>query len=294
VTWLLESYKRNTSDRRPFDVVLFGISLAIQVVVSIPSFLPKFARVLGILLVGYIYYQIIFTQTTGDLAGDFGLGSAILAQYLIGADYALFTSPDNLMDHRDGKSSKVSQRSFKKRVQWTLRLHSNPRGIGWAHEPSHLPDRPSPSTPRSMFVFSRILFAIGCASMIGVIYVVDASNPGLTTPGMLLSEAPLHWRALGAACFGGGGIFLISALNSILAAIVVGCGYSSPERWPWLFGSNFRVWSITRFWRRFWHQMIRRVNTSAFCTYHYSSFIFIGSADLLIYISGVHLSRERN
>jgi hypothetical protein len=262
------------SDRRPFDVVLFCISSAILIIVSIPSFLPKFARVLGVLFIGYIYYQIIFTQTTGDLAGDFGVGSVILAQYLTGADYALFTSPDKLLDYCDGDRSKVAQRSFKKRVQWTLRLYSNPRGIGWAHEPSHLPNRPSPSTPRREFVFWRILFAIGCFSVIGVIYVINASNPGLTTPGMLLSEAPLHWRALGAACFGWVAVFMISALNSVLAAAVVGCGYSSPERWPWLFGSHFQVWSITGFWRRFWHQVIRRVIIFAFCDYYYSSFLY--------------------
>jgi hypothetical protein len=251
----------NTSDRKPFDVVLFSISMVILFVASIPSFLPKFARVLGVLLVGCIHYRIIFTQTTGDFAGDLALGSGILSQYMRGADHALFTSPESL---RDGDALKVTLRSFKKRVQWTLKLYSNPRGIGWAHEPRHLPARPSPSMPRWKFVFSRILFAIGCFSAIGVVYVADASNPGLTTPGMLLTEAPLHWRALGVTCIGLGGVFTLSGLNSILAAVVIGCGFSSPERWPWLFGSPFQLWSIRRFWRRFWHQMIRKVNIFAF------------------------------
>jgi len=253
----------NTSDRKPFDVLLFSISMVILIVASIPSFLPKFARVLGILFVGSIHYRIIFTQTTGDFAGDLGLGSAILSQYLRGADYALFTSPESLTNYRDGDASKVTQHPFKKRIRWTLRLYSNPRGIGWAHEPRQLPSRPSPSMPRWKFVFSRILFTMGCFSAIGVVYVVDASNPGLTTPGMLLTEAPLHWRALGVTCFGLGGVFTLSGLNSILAAVVVACGFSSPERWPWLFGSPFQLWSIRRFWRRFWHQMIRKVNV--FC-----------------------------
>src|SRR5258707_1929616 len=255
------------SDRKPFDFVLFGISLAIQTLVSIPSFLPKFARVLGVLIVGYIYYRIIFTQTTGDFAADLAIGSGILANYLVGADYALITSPETLMDYCGGNSLKIAQRSFKKRLQWTLRLYTNPRGVGWAHEPSLLPNRPSPSTSRREFVFSRVLCIIGCVLGIGVIYVVDASNPGLTTPGMLLSEAPLHWRGLGTTCFGLGGVFAISGVNSILAAFFVGCGYSSPERWPWIFGSPFQLWSITRLWRRFWHQMIRRVNNLAFRAY---------------------------
>jgi len=285
----------DTSDRRPFDVVLFGISLALQTLITIPSFLPKFARVLGVLLVGYINYRIIFTQTTGEFAADLGIGSAILAHYLAGTDYALFTPPEDLIDYCDEDSLKIAQRSFKKRLQWTLRLYSNPRGIGWAHEPSYLPNRPSPSTSRRKFVFSRILHGIGCILGIGVIYVVDASNPGLTTQGMLLSEAPLHWRALGASGFGLGGLFTISGVNSILAAFVVGCGYSSPERWPWMFGSPFQLWSIRRFWRRFWHQAIRKVNTFAFRASAYVSYsFFIGRPELLIDISGIRLPQKRD
>jgi len=62
----------------------------------------------------------------------------------------------------------------------------------------------------------------------------------------------------------------------MLSAVVVGCGYSSPERWPRLFGSFFELWSVGRFWRRFWHQGIRRIlliYPSIFLAY-----IFPGSA----------------
>jgi hypothetical protein len=258
-----KNHKMDTG-RSPFDFILYCISLVILFAASLPSFLPKFSRALAVLLVGYIHYRIIFTQTTGDFAVDLSLGSALVVQYLLGADYALLTSPEDLVDYCDRGASKVNQRPFKERVQWTLRLYSNPRGIGWAHEPTHLPPRPSPSTPRWKFVFSRILSAIGCFCGIGVIYVADASNPGLTTPGMLLTEAPLHWRALGVTCFGLGGVFALSGLNSILSAVVVGCGYSAPERWPRLFGSPLQIWSVRRFWSRFWHQSIRRVNCFAF------------------------------
>lgn len=264
----------DANDRRPFEVVLYGISLALLIVASIPSFLPKSARVLVVLFVGYIHYRTIFTQTTGDFASDLGSGSGFLSQYLIGSAYALFLSPEDLVDYCDGEVLKVTQRPFRKRVEWTLRLYSNPRGIGWAHEPLHLPHRPSSSTPRWKFFFSRILFAIGCFSSIGVVYVVNASNPGLTTPGLLLSEASLPWRLLGVIGFGLGGIFMISGVNSLLSAVIVGCGYSSPSRWPWLFGSPFQLWSIRRFWRRFWHQMIRGVSTFVFHLYGLSYRLF--------------------
>ena len=282
----------NESGRRPFSVVLYCISLAILITSSIPAFLPKFARVLAVLLVGYIHHQIIFTQTMGDFSADLSLGSIFVAQYLIGVDYALLSSPEDLLDYCDRDTSKVSQRSFKNRVQWTLRLYANPRGIGWAHEPTDLPPRPSPSTPRFKFVVSRILYAIGCFSGVGMVGVLSASNPGLTTPGMLLIEAPLHWRALGVTSCGLGAFLVMSALNSMLSAVVVGCGYSSPERWPRLFGSLFELWSIGRFWRRFWHQCIRRVNAFLCCLIILN--YFPDPAQLSIDIFGPHFSRKRD
>ena len=52
----------NENGRRPFSVVLYCISSAILITASIPAFLPKVARILAVLLVGYIHYQIIFRQ----------------------------------------------------------------------------------------------------------------------------------------------------------------------------------------------------------------------------------------
>src|SRR5260221_6855014 len=152
----------STDHRKPFNCTLFIASHIIIFLVTIPAFMPRSAQVIALILVGWYFYQVIFTQTTGDFSNDFGLGSAIIGQYLVALDLGLLTPPEQLKDFYDKDQTSVTQRPLKKRIIWALKLYLNPRGIGWTHEPSHLPHRPSPSTPRSRFVFSRVVFAIFC------------------------------------------------------------------------------------------------------------------------------------
>jgi len=244
-------------DRPPFNVALFALSQVIIIVATIPAFLPKFAKVLAVLFVGWAFCYIVFTQTTGDKGGDNGIGSGLLAHYFVVIDYVLLTRPDDL---RNIKDTKMAERSFRSRVVWAMKLYANPRGIGCVHEVPNIQNRPSPSTPRWEFVVNRAIYIVMSICAMGLALVVNAFNPALTTPGKVLTDAPLHLRALGVAGFAVAGASLLSALHSSLAVITVGCGFSSPERWPYLFGTPLQAWSIKRFWRRVWHQNLRRVS----------------------------------
>lgn len=248
----------NTDHRKSLDGTLLLASEVILIIASIPAFVPKLARVVTFVVLGLYFYHVIFTQTTGDFDQDLILGSSIIFQYISFLDYALLTPPENLKDLSDKDPTRVTQRPLKKRVLWIFKLMSNPRGIGWAHEPSHLP--PRPSTPRSKFVISRLALSAICCflvvagrSVLSVVYA-DAS--------MLLIDAPLHRRVVGVLSFGLSGFSVLCGVNAIISAVVVGCGISSPERWPRLFGSPLEVWSIRNFWRRFWHQLIRKVRAN--------------------------------
>jgi len=250
----------DTDTRRPFNVLLYGFSQIVVIIATIPGFLPKSIQFLAILFVGWISCEIIFTQTTGSKSGNLALGSAILAQFHRAVDLVLLTPFEDLKDLGDKDTSKITERSFGKRVLWVLKLYTNPRGIGLSYEPSHLPPRFSPSTSRWKFVVSRISRFIICLFLASVAEVATASNPGATDPRKLMSEAPFHWRALGVASFGLTAVCSMIMIQAALAAIFVGCGLSSPESWPLLFGSFLDAWSIRRFWRRFWHQMLRKVS----------------------------------
>src|SRR6266704_1741073 len=100
-------------DRPPFNLALFTFSQVIVVIATTPAFLPKFAKVLAVLLVGWVYCHIIFTQTIGDKSGDQEIGTVLLVHYLAVIDYVLFTRPDDLRDIKDKDTTKVAERSFK-------------------------------------------------------------------------------------------------------------------------------------------------------------------------------------
>ncbi|KAF9522159.1 hypothetical protein CPB83DRAFT_864924 [Crepidotus variabilis] len=244
--------------REPFNGALYGASQFLILIAMVPSLLPKPLRLGSMIFASWVAYKMIFTQTTGDMGGDLGLGSAVLQQLLIGIDFALVTDPTSLKELSDKNPTLVTARPSKDRLIWALKLYVNPRGIGWAHEPLYLPNRPSPLMPRLKFVVSRFTRMVGCILLECVIYVVDASNPGMTTPGMVLSQAPLKWRALGVACFVVAGACRLNAMHTGLSALVVGCGFSSPDRWPNFFGSPFDAWQLKILWRKVWHQNVRK------------------------------------
>jgi len=247
--------------KKPLNIPLFLASQILLIIVTTPAFIPKPAQLIAFAVVGWYSYQVILTETTGDFNVDFGIGSTILSQYLVNLDYALLTPPDKSKDFHDNNPTSITKRPLKERILWAFQLFSNPRGIGWAHEPSHLPPRPSPSTPRSRFVFSRLCLStcyfLGTA---GIKRLDAAYLYAITAAGKLLTDAPLHLRVLGVLSFGLGGVCVLCGINAFLSALVISCGLSSPERWPLFFGSPLELWSIRRFWRRFWHQGVRRVS----------------------------------
>ncbi|KAF8903716.1 membrane bound O-acyl transferase family-domain-containing protein [Gymnopilus junonius] len=250
--------------RIPFDGPLYGLSQLGLIIGTIPG-LPKPISYILLLPILWISYHLITRTSTGDLSADVALGSAILTQLLIGLDAMFFTNPDTLTNYQEPrlKGEKITEQSLKERLQFAFNLYTNPRGIGWAHEHRHLPSRPSPSTPRSKFVLIRLSTALLCALLEFIAYTANASNPGTTTPGRGLRDAAIQWRALGVLAFATAGAARICALNCLVSAGVVGLGFSSPERWPRLFGSALDAWSVQRFWRRVWHQLLRKSLISA-------------------------------
>ena len=268
-------------DRPPFNVALFAFSQVIVIIATIPAFLPKFAKVLAVLLVGWVFCHIISTQTTGNKSGDQEVGTVLLVQYFAVIDYVLLTRPDDPRNIKDKDATKMAERSFKSRVVWAMKLYTDPRGIGCIREGPDIQNRPSPSTPRWKFVLYRTTYTLISILAISVAWVVNAFNPALTTPGKVLTDAPFHLRALGVAGFAMAGVGLISAVHSSLAVITVGCGFSSPERWPYLFGTPLHAWSIKRFWRRVWHQLLRKVGpmSSRALKISLTSIFYIGRID---------------
>ncbi|KIM39284.1 hypothetical protein M413DRAFT_19814 [Hebeloma cylindrosporum] len=247
----------DTTHREHFTGFLFGLFQLISIISIIPGVRPT-VKWIAFVVLSWISYHLITKTTTQDLAADLGLGSAILTQLLIAFDLMFITHPDTLTNFQDSHTGKITERPFKERALWAYNLYTNPRGIGWAHESPHLPSRPSPSTLPWKFVCVRIFRALLYIILECIAYVLNASNPGMTTPSVPLSHSALHWRALGVIGFGVAGYARINMMHCLLSAGVVACGFSTPERWPNIFGSPLQAWSVQQFWRKVWHQMLRK------------------------------------
>lgn len=79
----------------------------------------------------------------------------------------------------------------------------------------------------------------------------------VTTRGLSLLHGPWWYRLImGAMC-----IFQAQSTIELphLAARMLGVmiGWGSPSDWPPAFDSVLNVWSVRRFWSRYWHQLLR-------------------------------------
>lgn len=53
---------------------------------------------------------------------------------------------------------------------------------------------------------------------------------------------------------------VITGLHHALSIVFVGLGLDAPQDWPPLYGSVYQMYSIRRFWGKFWHRIVYRTN----------------------------------
>ena len=108
-----------------------------------------------------IYCYLVCYTTTGDVTVDQGLGTAILIQLMVAADYILITDVLGDIypkDQSPGMKGAEADIPMMNRFRRALCLYTTPLGIGWSFEPRTLP-KPS-MKPRFAFVSSRIARAL--------------------------------------------------------------------------------------------------------------------------------------
>ncbi|KAF9554739.1 hypothetical protein CPC08DRAFT_766469 [Agrocybe pediades] len=241
----------------PFDGLQFALFQTLLVAVIVPG-QPRISQVACLAAVVPISYHLITKTSTGDPAGDLGLGSAILTQILVALDLVFFTDPNTLKNlEKPKESTRITEQPFSRRLRWALDLYTNVRGIGWAHEAPLLPERPAKTMTRRKFLMDRLAIVASCGALELALTVMSASNPRMTATDNLAGYS-WYWKVLGVSCFGIAGASRIEAMYCMLSMAIVGLGFSSPHRWPRAFGSPLDAWSVQRFWRRVWHQNLRK------------------------------------
>lgn len=210
---------------------------------------PRVIQYAFVPVIGVICLHLIVKTTTGVVFLDAAAGCMFLIQPMMHFANVLLIDPDSLVDYSHPEAEKITEKSWWNRALWTVRLSLNTRGIGWEHEVRHLPgSRCSAETPRWTFVgrtMRRILrnVVIMCLGLAGII-----STLALTANESKLSSASIQWRIFAvlssglAVRAGMDNIYLAAALCAVAG------GFSTPDRWPDMFGSVLDAWSVSRFW----------------------------------------------
>ncbi|KAJ6576560.1 membrane bound O-acyl transferase family-domain-containing protein [Mycena vulgaris] len=228
--------------------ILFHITLAIN---SATIRRISFAPLCAILI--YLHLN----TSTGHLTQNWLTGHMLVIEVFTASDYLLVTKDVHDLRQSDRLTS-ISESPFSERLKWAQKLTLNPRGIGWAHEPTDaLP--PKPTTSRPSFLVSQVLHFAWYTALLEVVGLAARSIPvlhkdshGLGSNGwlqQLLSVFTLGMSLYTSACLRG----------CIFRILFVGLGVWDPHECPDLFDSWQHAYTVRKFWGKFWHQILRRL-----------------------------------
>jgi hypothetical protein len=197
------------------------------------------------LTAGLNFYCYFLSPTDDHLTNEV-LRFSATSNIVVASDYILLTDVQREL-HRVGDRVPIPNAKLRSRLMWALELFSNPRGLGWDHEPkSILPPRPNLS--RVQFLVSRLVYLATCLLVNDVASIVIRANPLFMRDAPPFSEQPLLWRCGGVLLFAIMIAMQIIIPNALYSILAVGSGMSQPDMWPRIMGSLGDAYTVRRFW----------------------------------------------
>lgn len=233
-------------DRPPFSLGLMALAVCLNLLAL--TIRPSPYRWILFLPTASIYCYLAFRTTTGDAAGDIGLGNGLMSLLLFAVDYILLTDVQTELRLK-GQTSSISSLGFFDRLWWAVRLFLTPRGIGWMHASSSLRSPKNPSS-RMGFVCAKLLKAFTYILLERFISVVNHFNPALQdTEARSARHYGVYYQTLAVL---GYALTLFSGVNVVFcmtSSLSVLFGLSESKDWPDVFGDIRDAYSVQRFWR---------------------------------------------
>ncbi|OTA80264.1 hypothetical protein M434DRAFT_229899 [Hypoxylon sp. CO27-5] len=201
--------------------------------------------------------------TSGDVVTEYTLSAAVFTFLLSYLDHGTKTKcgprylgrPDRPLP--GGGVGRRDSKTWMEKLEWSLRLATTPRGIGWNWQVKNVPPHPGANQTRLGFVRDRVVeLAWRTALKALAVYIIgfcQAVQPSVTSPAAswLLHGvvgwcgAVWSWNTIGSAHAAGG-------------AITVLLGICEPWEWPPVFGRLGDAWSVRQVWSTTYHQTMRR------------------------------------
>ncbi|KAJ7060226.1 membrane bound O-acyl transferase family-domain-containing protein [Mycena amicta] len=202
--------------------------------------------------------------STGVPFFDYYIGAGLFITLFAASDFILLTEIQREL-YLVNSPQRIEDAQLGGRFSWAMKLLADGRGLGWTHEPRHaIPPRPPASTPRWLFVLSRLTHAFCALLLAELINIYNLKNtPALYSGGPSLAGDSLWERYTNVLRFGVPFISLVMVFpDALLDSFSVATGTTRPEDCPPTTGSLTLLWSIRNFWSRVWHQKNRRFLSS--------------------------------
>ncbi|KAF8910299.1 membrane bound O-acyl transferase family-domain-containing protein [Mucidula mucida] len=238
------------------EALVFAVLCLTSSLVVVKSSIPPWLFFVAA-LVSSVYLS---TTTTGSMAADYPMAFGIAWFVLIASDYIMLSDPRREFQWARQKGKDIENAPLLARVEWTVRLLSSPRGIGWSQEPVGLfREKPAPGTSRISFIIGRAVSVLRCMLTIDVASLYLRHYSALVEGGVPLEERPWYWAMVDQFIWA---LLIVSNAefcHTIISLVSVALHLSRPEDWTHLFGYWSDAYTIRRFWGRAWHQCLRRV-----------------------------------
>ena len=202
----------------------------------------------------------IYRVRTPDLVQNYSQASTVATNLFAMLDFLVLTDIQNALRKKD-QVGEIKDKGFWERFKWSFSLVTSPRGISWAHEPANIPRTRTIPRTRLQFLFQKSIVLLKCLALYVFADVAMQLDPGFTQHGPSFAHPGRAWylRPMILA-HGLASRSAIHATYTIAGIVSVMLGLSGPEEWPPFFGSFAEAWSVRRFWRCVWHQLMRRVS----------------------------------
>ncbi|KIW18353.1 hypothetical protein PV08_02641 [Exophiala spinifera] len=208
-------------------------------------------------------------HTTGKIEQDYLNAINVFTCLMRYVDFCVVNVPEREF-HRvrpDGGTepeNHVRNMTIRQKLRWGFDLFMTMRGVGWNWRVKNVEEVPVHLT-RWQYVFQRLVSMGYCYLLMDVHeYLVEHSQFRTGVVGLDFFSIPLGRQVLlswSVAVYSG---CSMAIGYNLVSAVMVGSGLSSPQSWPFLFGSFAQKgYTLRNIWGSCWHQLHRRWFESA-------------------------------
>ncbi|KAF8639112.1 hypothetical protein AX17_001727 [Amanita inopinata Kibby_2008] len=181
---------------------------------------------------------------------DYFLACALSSNLFVASDYLLLRDVQTELHLEDPTAEQPPP--FHSRFKQAVLLLSNPRGIGWKHQPSNALSRPQQDYQQinaiTKFTVDQVVRLTFYMALVHLTGTYDQWNPYIYEKGPSIRLSALFLRPISSLAWAIPVVVFLDGSHRLLSLILIHARYLDPKDWAPLFGSCWEAYTVRRFW----------------------------------------------